>query len=378
MVHGVEAGQEVALECRLPVVWQLDHLEAGQAACPSDERDAVQRDNRSELARSDPRSQRNQVPAHSVDEPPRAVVRLAPHGEHAPVVKVQLEQRIPLSHQRAVGERAVGAAMALEPDPENAAGARRLQRVPPQHQPLPQGPDAYHARRVPAAGSPQPQHRPRKLPPPGPTSGWTVMGVQHGLRDGMVSHLTMGNPELRHHAPQTHGELQSDALGYLEDVAMRRALVQMGGGGSLEVHEALGALRLAAKQVHHLMERFAESHGLSESRLQVLTRLYHSPDHRLALGALAEGLNVTPRTMTDIVDVLERDGLAQRLPDPADRRSVLAVITPDGLSRIEEVRAAALAKQAAIAEGFTLEQLVQLRHLCLLLVQNLSRDQGGH
>jgi DNA-binding MarR family transcriptional regulator len=188
----------------------------------------------------------------------------------------------------------------------------------------------------------------------------------------------MGKPELRHHAALTHGELQSDASGYLEDVAMRRAVVEMGGGASVDVHEALGALRLAAKQIHDAMERFAESHGLSESRLKVLTRLYHSPDHRLPLGALAEGLNVTPRTMTDIVDVLERDGLVRRSPDPADRRSILAVITEPGLARIEEVRAAALAKQVALTEGFSAEQLLQLRHLCLLLVQNLNRDQGGH
>jgi DNA-binding MarR family transcriptional regulator len=186
----------------------------------------------------------------------------------------------------------------------------------------------------------------------------------------------MGKPDLRRHVAVTHGELEMDTSGLLHDAAMRRAVVELGGEGPVEVIEALAALRLAAKQIHDSMERFAERHGLSESRLRVLTRLDHSAGRRLPLGALAEGLNVTPRTMTDIVDVLERDGLVKRMPDPADRRSVLALITEQGMARIRAMRADAMAKQAALADGFTAEQLVQLRHLCLLLVRNLGREEA--
>ena len=185
----------------------------------------------------------------------------------------------------------------------------------------------------------------------------------------------MGKPDIRLQAPLTHGDLTVDASGHLYDAAMRRALVESGGEGSVEVFEALGALRLAAKRIHDAMERFAESHGLSESRLRVLTRLCHRPSRQLPLGALAEGMDVTPRTMTDIIDVLERDGLVKRVPDPADRRSVQAVITDAGLERINAMRTDAMAKQAAVAQGFTGDQLVQLRHLCLLLVRNLGTDQ---
>jgi DNA-binding MarR family transcriptional regulator len=182
---------------------------------------------------------------------------------------------------------------------------------------------------------------------------------------------------MRHHAAVVNRELEPDAAGFLHDAATRREVVEMGGGGSVEVLEALGALRLAAKQIHDSMERFAELHGLSESRLGVLMRLHHSPTRQMPLGALAESLNVTPRTMTDIVDILERDGLVKRASDPADRRSVLAVITKGGTARINAMRRDAMTKQAAVARGFTAEQLIQLRHLCLLLVRNLSGDQQG-
>jgi DNA-binding MarR family transcriptional regulator len=187
----------------------------------------------------------------------------------------------------------------------------------------------------------------------------------------------MGKPDIRFHAPLTHGDLTVDGSGYLYDAAMRRAVVENGGEGSVEVFEALAALRLAAKRIHDAMERFAEGHGLSESRLRILTRLCNRPSRQLPLGALAEGMDVTPRTMTDIIDVLERDGLVKRVPDPADRRSVQAVITEAGLERINAMRRDATAKQAAIAQGFTADQLVQLRHLSLLLVRNLSGDAEG-
>ncbi len=187
----------------------------------------------------------------------------------------------------------------------------------------------------------------------------------------------MGRPDLRRHSTVARGEIQPDEGGYLHDAAMRRAVVEMGGGGSVEVLEALAALRLAAKQIHDGMERFAERQGLSESRLRVLMRLHHSPGRQLPLGALAEDLSVTPRTMTDIIDILERDGLVKRVPDPGDRRSVLAVITEAGLSRINAMRRDAVTTQAAVAKGFSAEQLVQLRHLCLLLVRNLSGEVGG-
>ena len=184
----------------------------------------------------------------------------------------------------------------------------------------------------------------------------------------------MGKPDLRQRPSPAHGDIEPDESGFLHDAAMRRAVLEMGGDGSVEVLEALAALRLAAKQIHDSMERFAERQGLSESRLRVLMRLYHSPSRQLPLGALAEVLNVTPRTMTDIVDVLERDGLVKRAPEPGDRRSVLAVLTDAGLSRIDAMRRDTVSTQAAVAKGFTPEQLVQPRHLCLILVRNLRTE----
>ena len=171
--------------------------------------------------------------------------------------------------------------------------------------------------------------------------------------------------------------LEADRHGNLYDPSLRETLTQAGTRADIEALEALAALRLAASRVHGALERWTESHGLSESQLRVLMALYYSPHHRRPLGELAEFLNVVPRTITDVVDVLERDELTRRRPDPDDRRSVHAQLTAGGLERVESLRRDAVDRQTAIFASFKREQLVQLRHLCLLLVQQLARANGG-
>ena len=168
--------------------------------------------------------------------------------------------------------------------------------------------------------------------------------------------------------------LARDPSGRLYDPAVRAA-IGMGGGDRHRSREAISALRLAAKRLHDEMERWTDSYGLTESRLQVLTCLYFSPDHGMPLGELAEAQNLVPRTVTGLIDKLERDGLVSRVPDPADRRSVHAHLTKAGLARMEEMKKDAFQRQAEGTGGLTPDQLADLRHLCLLLVQDLNR--GG-
>ena len=47
-------------------------------------------------------------------------------------------------------------------------------------------------------------------------------------------------------------------------------------------------------------------------------------------GELAEHLHIAPRSATEVVDDLQRRGLADRHPDPADRRATRVALTPAG------------------------------------------------
>jgi DNA-binding MarR family transcriptional regulator len=92
--------------------------------------------------------------------------------------------------------------------------------------------------------------------------------------------------------------------------------------------EQLGERYLA---VHHRMHRAVDDemcrNGLSLARTKVLIRLGRASTRQ---SVLAAELGVAPHTITDIVDALERDGLAERLADPTDRRAKLVAMTAAG------------------------------------------------
>jgi DNA-binding MarR family transcriptional regulator len=84
--------------------------------------------------------------------------------------------------------------------------------------------------------------------------------------------------------------------------------------------------------VHHRMVRAANDEmsgcGLSMARTKVLTRLREQGPTRQSV--LAADFGLSPHSITDIVDALERQGLAERRPDATDRRAKLVAITEAG------------------------------------------------
>jgi DNA-binding MarR family transcriptional regulator len=167
-------------------------------------------------------------------------------------------------------------------------------------------------------------------------------------------------------------ELGRDEAGRLYSVRMRELMkpIEM----DMSAVEALAALRIAGKTLRMLQERWAEKHGLSEGRLGVMFRLFRQGD--CPLGDLAEDLESTPRNITGLVDHLERDGLVERIPDPQDRRSVRARLTAAGRERIESIWREGLEHQHEVVEGMSKDDLAQLRHLCLTVVENARRKVG--
>ena len=193
-----------------------------------------------------------------------------------------------------------------------------------------------------------------------------------------MKHFTMKDPTMnsdttridRELAPVR--ELARDAHGRLYSVRMRELFEPL--HVATDVVEALAALKLAGRSLHLLQERWAEQHGLTEGRLGVLFRLYRCGD--TPLGDLAEGLESTPRNITGLVDHLERDGLVERVPDRHDRRSVHARLTATGRERIESIWKQGLEHQFEIAAGISTDDLAQLRHLCLQLVEDARKELG--
>jgi DNA-binding MarR family transcriptional regulator len=167
-------------------------------------------------------------------------------------------------------------------------------------------------------------------------------------------------------------DLERDEDGRLFLRRMREMLAPLGVDTS--ALEALAALRIAGRSLHLLQERWGAKHDLSEGRMAVLFRLSRCGD--MPLGELAEELDMTPRNVTGLVDHLERDGLVTRLPDKEDRRSVRASLTAAGQERIGSTWKEGVDHQFEMVKGMTKEDLAQLRHLCLLLVENARKELG--
>jgi DNA-binding MarR family transcriptional regulator len=98
---------------------------------------------------------------------------------------------------------------------------------------------------------------------------------------------------------------------------------------TISTAEQVGERYLA---VHHRMFRAVSDQmsgcGLSIARTKVLLRLREQGPVRQ--NALAADFGLSPHSITDIVDGLERLGLAERRPDPTDRRAKLVAITEAG------------------------------------------------
>src|SRR5579859_3290651 len=84
--------------------------------------------------------------------------------------------------------------------------------------------------------------------------------------------------------------------------------------------------------VHHRMFRAVNDEmngcGVSMARTKVLRRLHEQGPTRQ--NVLAADFGLSPHTITDLVDGLERLGMAERRPDPTDRRAKLVSITDSG------------------------------------------------
>ena len=86
---------------------------------------------------------------------------------------------------------------------------------------------------------------------------------------------------------------------------------------------------------HRLRAELGDTLGKGRGRVMTLLDLTEGPR---SLGEIAQARGVDPPYATEIVDRLEALGLAERTPDPADRRRRLVVLTAEGHRLAERVR----------------------------------------
>lgn len=80
--------------------------------------------------------------------------------------------------------------------------------------------------------------------------------------------------------------------------------------------------------------------GLSPGQARALGAMSRAGEP-LRMVRLADALRIAPRSVTSVIDSLEDAGLVRRDIDPANRRSTLVSLTPEGektVTRVAEIR----------------------------------------
>jgi DNA-binding MarR family transcriptional regulator len=78
--------------------------------------------------------------------------------------------------------------------------------------------------------------------------------------------------------------------------------------------------------------------GLSVAHVRVLFRLAKAEGHQLPAGRLAAAVEVSPASLSQMVDGLERRGVVERIRSEEDRRVVVLHLTDAGLQQVREQR----------------------------------------
>lgn len=110
---------------------------------------------------------------------------------------------------------------------------------------------------------------------------------------------------------------------------------------SKKEYEMLASFRYALRQFLRFSERAALKIGLTPQQHQALLSIKGFPGRDyVAIGELAERLQIRPHSAVGLVNRLEIQGLVGREPDTADRRQVYISLTPYGTEVLEQLSVA--------------------------------------
>lgn len=110
----------------------------------------------------------------------------------------------------------------------------------------------------------------------------------------------------------------------------------------------VGRLSRCTRHAEAQLEANFRRFGLQGGRYDVLATLRRQgPPFQLNPTDLQRQVMLTSGAVTHRLDLLEKEGLVERLPDPGDRRGILVGLTTEGRTRVDGAIASHLATEAA-------------------------------
>ena len=112
----------------------------------------------------------------------------------------------------------------------------------------------------------------------------------------------------------------------------------------------LELMRCAKTLEMRLSANLRSEYGQSFSRFDVLAQLYRADELTLPVTALANSMLASAsKNITGLIDRMAKDGLVERQPHPADRRSFIVRLTRKGKSLFEQM---AIEHSQWVSDGF--------------------------
>ena len=127
---------------------------------------------------------------------------------------------------------------------------------------------------------------------------------------------------------------------------------------SIEDSRLAGMLLSVLPRIGKLAGQVAHDHGaISLERARIMWQLVDAPRRS---GELAQRCALTPGSVSELVDSLERDGFVRRSEDRNDRRVVVVEITARGRREIERVGELMRAPVARVIAGLSADKRSRL------------------
>lgn len=139
--------------------------------------------------------------------------------------------------------------------------------------------------------------------------------------------------------------------------------------------EVLSRVTRLARHLDRARSTAFAAHGLESWEFDVLAALRRAGEpYTLSPGQLLSQTMVTSGTMTNRVDRLEDRGLAERLPDPADRRGVRVRLTAEGRQQVDAALADLLERERDLLRSLPRADQQTLSALLRRLVAPFESD----
>ena len=139
----------------------------------------------------------------------------------------------------------------------------------------------------------------------------------------------------------------------------------------------IGRIKRCAVLLERLLDETSAECGLSRWDFDMLATLRRSgAPYCLAPTTLFSTLMVTSGTMTHRMAKLEGQGWIERLPNPADARSSLVQLTPQGLELIDRAVEAHVANEHRILSVLKAADVAALDARLALLLGSLESRRG--